>query len=343
MEKNNPRQLCFKRPSIHFLAVILVFCSLFNIQVCGAAAQKMVHDDLFSVTFPTQNEGWACGRWGTILHTADGGTSWSRQISGTSFTLVSICFSDAMNGWAVGANGTILHTPDGGKTWNAQSSPIDFLLRDVYFPSGRKGWIVTEKTHILYTENGGETWQVQFADGDFELKALHFSDDHHGWAVGEFGYIYHTADGGKNWRQQAGRYELNEDGDLVGGASLFDVVAIDEVTVWAVGMDGTVIKTTDGGLSWAKIDASMSKSSLFCILANSDGRLVIGGRGVCFYSMDRGETWKHAQFEPTIEYSWIYGMAEQGRNSRLFSVGEQGAMYVCDSPDQWLLVTYLLK
>ena len=74
-------------------------------------------DDLVSVSFPTETDGWACGRYGTILHTSDGGTTWRPQSSGTKFTLSGICFVDTKNGWAVGNKGTIVHTSDGGETW----------------------------------------------------------------------------------------------------------------------------------------------------------------------------------------------------------------------------------
>lgn len=331
------------RKSLILPCAVPVFCFLLALPVFGGTGNTIICDDLLSVCFPTKKEGWACGRWGTILHSADGGNSWSGQISGADVTLVSIFFADALNGWAVGVKGSILHTTDGGKTWHAQNSPVGFLLRDVYFVSTGIGWIVTERTHILHTEDGGATWKVQFSDKDFELKALHFSDEVSGWAVGEFGFIYHTADGGKTWKRQAGQYEINEEGELEGAVTLFDVIAVDSMNVWAVGMDGLVLRTTDGGLSWAQVETGMPRVPLFSILANSQGRLVIGGRGVCAYSMNRGITWEQARYNPSIEYSWIYGMAEQDGGKKIYSVGERGAIYVCDSPDNWRLVSHDLK
>src|SRR5437016_4900893 len=66
--------------------------------------------------------GWAVGFGGTILHTSDGGATWSGQDSGTSNELLGVQFTDALTGWAVGAVGTILHTSDGGATWSGQDS-----------------------------------------------------------------------------------------------------------------------------------------------------------------------------------------------------------------------------
>ena len=54
-------------------------------------------------------------RTGTIFRTADGGNTWSSQISGTSQFLTGVSFFDANTGMVVGESGTILRTNTGGK------------------------------------------------------------------------------------------------------------------------------------------------------------------------------------------------------------------------------------
>jgi photosystem II stability/assembly factor-like uncharacterized protein len=61
--------------------------------------------------------GWAVGENGSILHTSDGGGTWSLQASGTKNVLLGVAFTSALTGWAVGFGGTILHTTDGGASW----------------------------------------------------------------------------------------------------------------------------------------------------------------------------------------------------------------------------------
>lgn len=63
------------------------------------------------------NEGWAVGRFGTVIHTTDGGTSWSFQTNPATNTLFDVDFSDNTHGLACGYN-IILYTTDGGQTWN---------------------------------------------------------------------------------------------------------------------------------------------------------------------------------------------------------------------------------
>ena len=42
----------------------------------------VMNTGIFGMCFPDQNNGWLVGKNGTIVHTADGGKSWSLQDSG---------------------------------------------------------------------------------------------------------------------------------------------------------------------------------------------------------------------------------------------------------------------
>ncbi len=63
------------------------------------------------------NNGWAVGRFGSIIHTTDAGNSWSFQTNPATTTLFDVDFSDNLHGIACGQN-IILYTTDGGQTWN---------------------------------------------------------------------------------------------------------------------------------------------------------------------------------------------------------------------------------
>jgi hypothetical protein len=310
------------------IITIFIYCLFSNLTAAQLKTESGFYDDLFSVTFPTEKKGWVCGRWGNILHTTDGGKTWIRQNSNIDFTLSSIFFVDEKNGWAVGDQGTIIHTRDGGKTWDIQKSPVSFFLMDVYFVTPLKGWIVTERTHILYTDDGGKIWRVQWKDKDFILQAVSFCDKIHGWAVGEYGYIYHTRDGGANWKKQAGHYEISREKEvIVGDPSLFDVVAIDPQTAWAVGIDSHVIKTLDGGKKWQKVETGAAKTQLFSVITDKKDSILVGGNGVFLSSTDKGRTWQSPKFDPPIIYGWIYGLAQR-TSSDFVAVGREGSIYL---------------
>jgi photosystem II stability/assembly factor-like uncharacterized protein len=125
-----------KKRTIEMVLMFLLLAGVLNPQLLAKGQQlpdkqggqtqqgAATPHDLFSVSFPTEKDGWACGRWGTMLHTTDGGWTWTRQESGTDYTLTSISFVDPAHGFAVGDGGTILSTKDGGKTWTRQKSPV---------------------------------------------------------------------------------------------------------------------------------------------------------------------------------------------------------------------------
>lgn len=336
MQSNFPQLFIFEKTLFRIL-VIVVFINCFIPSVLSA--QQKLSEDLFSVSFPNEHKGWACGRWGTVLHTTDGGKVWMLQNSGTDYTLSSIYFVDPQNGWAVGEEGIIIHTKDGGKIWDKQKSPVPFFLMDVYFETPLKGWIVTERTHILFTNDGGKSWRLQFSDEDYILKAISFGDPLHGWTVGEYGYIYHTRDGGITWEKQAGYFDISEtNGEVVSGTFLFDVVAIDSQTVWAVGIDGYAIRTGDGGKTWQEVQTGAPRTQLFCVATDGADRILIGGNCIFLSSEDKGHTWKIPKFKPPITYGWIYGLTPRS-SFGFVAVGWEGAIYVSTS-NTWHLANY---
>lgn len=317
----------------------MFFVSILLPGLLYAQPRQRFYEPLFSVSFANEKDGWACGRWGCILRTTDGGKTWIRQKSGTDYTLTSIQFVDPNNGWAVGDGGTILHTKDGGRIWEKQESPVPFYLMKVFFSTALKGWVVTERTHILYTDDGGKKWSVQFKDEDFILKSLSFCDSFQGWAVGEYGHIYKTQNGGTTWQKQAGFFKLSDrSGEIEGGTFLFDVVAVNPETAWAVGIDGYVIKTTNGGKTWSEVATGAPKIQLFCIATDKKDTILLGGRGTFLSSFDKGKTWKAPEFRPPIAYDWIYGLACRG-SSGFAAVGGEGTVYLSSSTS-WQRVVY---
>lgn len=303
--------------------------------------------DLFSVSFPNETDGWVCGRMGIIGRTADGGDSWEQQKSGTDHTLASIYFLNSKLGWAVGDFGTILRTTDGGITWKKQKSPVQHWLFDVHFSDPDTGWISAERTTILHTTDGGKNWRIQLQAQEEEvaLQSISFVSDKIGWAVGEYGYIYHTKDGGETWVPQAGHFDIDEGGDLVGDVFLFSVAAVDEQTVYAVGIEGHALKSKNGGQSWSLIGTDLPKKHLLSVFAGKADIVIIGGEEGLFISRDEGLTFQDANVTPpkcnpskqrVLEYSWIGDITGVGENAYV-AVGKDTGIYIFqgNAKDSW--------
>jgi len=255
-------------------------------------------ENLHSIALVDPQHLWVSGNYGTILFSADCGKTWTKQDSGIEDLLLGcIRFANRSQGWAAGVKGTIVHTGDGGKTWNVQQSGIEEDIHDLFFFDSRHGWAVGELGTVLHTGDGGRQWKRQMEQTDRFYNGVFFADRKTGWIVGEFGTILHTRDGGATWQPQQCA-DLNA---LVEGAdwdrplpALYGLFFRDRKHGWAVGMDGVIIRTVDGGENW-KLQNAVSEKPLYSIVVHGEKGWIVGNKGVYLTSGDGGGTWSEKQ------------------------------------------------
>lgn len=232
-------------------------------------ARVPVSVGLTAVRFPTPDQGWAVGHFGTVLHSLDGGENWQVQLNGIqagervmaeaklhaaddeqSAALISaqrmvadgpdkpfldVYFSDASNGLVVGAYNLILRTVDGGKTWNSLSASLDN-------PGARHLYSIAAAGGSLYV-------------------------------VGEEGRVYRSDDNGAHFARLQTPYQ----------GSYFTVAAqANEVVI--AGLRGNAFHSSDRGQTWNRIElpaqVSVVASSLAAggsvLLLNQAGQLLQG-------------------------------------------------------------------
>lgn len=238
------------------------------------AMQSGYREPLFSVCFTDDSNGWVSGTAGAILHTTDGGVTWSRQATGTDKHLFSIHFADARNGVAVGDWGTVLRSSDGGETWQDASMEEDIVLYGVRMRDAATGWIAGEFGQIFETDDGGATWR-RILDMGKSFFCLSLDDRENVlYAAGLDGRIAYSTDLGEHW-------QLAESGTA---ASIYGIAVAGSYGI-AVGDNGTVLQTSDGGRHWSaaalSFEAAHGWLSAASIKVNSDpvGRIA-GANGV---------------------------------------------------------------
>ena len=217
--------------------------------------------------------GGVCGT-GVIMRTTDSGNFWNYQTSPTELPLTDVCFVDTDHGWIVGSTstcsqngGVILNTTDGGATWVEQWNSPENILMDVCFTDINNGWAVgnswNQFSTILNTTNGGANW-TQIIDSTKQVWGVYFTDVNNGWIVGGISdslgssYILHTEDGGTTWTQQ-------ESGT---GYMLSSVHFIDANTGWVVGGGGTILHTTNGGVTFVEEEQTSEVPTEFLLSQN---------------------------------------------------------------------------
>lgn len=143
------------------------------------------------------------------------------------------------------------------------------------------------------------------------------------WLVGRNGKILSSADH-SNWQYVPSPVNV----------ALQDLAIWDDKHAVAVGDDGVVITSHDGGQSWQQVDVPKAKvaNKLMRVKASSYGQAwAVGEGGVVLKTTDRGEHWALARDEEDIAWNDVF--LKDGRG---WIVGEHGRILVSnDAGNTW--------
>jgi len=288
-----------------------------------------ITNTLNAVYFVDPQIGWMAGADGAIFHTTNGGQDWQRQDSETTDDLHDVFFLDLNRGWVVGGKGLILRTIDGGNTWETQTSPRDTFLESIHFADEDHGWIAgghytvsgppwrfTAYGYVFQSTDGGDSWSLADYISHRYALDLHFVDATHGWLVTEYidnstyktiPRVYVTSDGGSTWTNQSIPLSTGE---------LNAVTFVNTNTGWAVGDDGAILHTTNGGTLWSQQESGATRDlQAVQFLSPTTGWIV----GSILHTTDGGENWASQSVEPActgfrdlhfvdMDHGWAVGV-----------------------------------
>jgi photosystem II stability/assembly factor-like uncharacterized protein len=243
---------------------------------------QYTHYPIFQVLFNNEDVGWLLSWWNydpELLKTVDGGETWVQVYLGGEW-IYELEFINPDTGWIVGAvefGYLFKATTDGGTTWVDKTVSPNYYdeLRDIEVIDNLN-LIVSGYETLFKTTNGGNTWQeipIFWSD----QYALQIFNMNLGWAREPYGYggtLFKTTDGGYTWIQQVQPFDnyqfitpqigwyTNENEiyySTDGGyswtlqnsgtnSSLYDIFFLDNNNGWAVGENGTILHTINGGI-----------------------------------------------------------------------------------------------
>lgn len=182
-------------------------------------------------------------------------TAWRNVKNGASGDLVAVYFTSSERGFVAGDKGYLEQTTDGGRTWTRQNLSTDEDINEIYFRSDNNGYVVAGKEMFL-TDDGGRTWR---AIKIYEPKSFRS-------ATPEFLSV---------------RFADKKRGFVVGSLVNKD----DEV------IDSLVMRTDDGGETWARVIVP-SKLELFHLdFVNNSRGWIVGDKGLILVTQDGGLNW----------------------------------------------------
>ncbi len=232
-------------------------------------AQTPTRALLTAVCFPDAMHGWAVGHDKVILHSVDGGLSWSQQyaVAQENRPLLDVKFRDALHGYAVGAYGAFLATTDGGKTWVSRPHTQD----DRHLNSLS---ILSDGTLLLAGESGllrrsfdtGLSWKtITTPYGGSFFGALQTRQSTL-LLFGLRGTILRSEDNGASWQGVSNSSHAG----LMSGALLPDGRVV------LAGAGGTLLESRDDGRSFQSLRSGRTQS--FAGVADgADGNLLLVG------------------------------------------------------------------
>lgn len=296
---------------------------------------------LRGVTFVDPDRGWAVGDLGVILHTTDGGDTWSHQLSGTTHTLSSVIFLNAERGFAAGgwyeadtglSRGVLLETRNGGKNWTPILADLPWIRTLRVASEGglvaSGDWSPAYNSRAFLSGDLGKSWQsIEHADAA-SVKGVQLN----GASLAMFnhqGTLYEVP-----YRDSKTSVLVNAPGT--------ELLLFEGSTVVARRADGGVLYTRDRGRNWLSVNVNDLAVTGCAMLVNGDlclyglpgnSVLRIDGQGTVERSTVESSLPLHSMQFVDQHRGWAVGALGQvvatrdgGRTWRALRGGEKRAM-----------------
>ncbi|HEY0066176.1 MAG TPA: YCF48-related protein [Flavisolibacter sp.] len=259
--------------------------------------------------------------------------------------------------WVSGSNGTIGKSTNGGKDWKWMVvkgfEKTEFRDIEAFDAATAVIMAIGEPAYILRTTNGGDSWKVVYENktkGMF-LDAMEFWNEQAGIVLGDpingkF-FIARTFDGGNTWREiPEERKPRADSGEACFAASGTNIRALDrdEAVFVSGGLRSRVFirdqaidlpliqgKETTGANSIAVYDHFKRKGGKTMIVVGGDFNADSSSVQNCFYSSNRGKTWKASRIPPNGYKSCVEYLSRK----HLVATGLRGVDYSIDAGNTW--------
>lgn len=262
-----------------------------------------VHGDLAGVyALPGTARVWAVGRKGLILHTEDGGLTWLQQHPApaapaapaqTAWLIAAAQAAPVANQAAANVYDAPVQqaAPDYSANKLPSRAEEEAMKKELLAAEAKKAVAAKRPAVRAVTKPAAQPAEAppiappsapaaEPIPLDADLVAVHFDDAERGWAAGTRGIALVTRDGGRNWtappadpaalfpaaERQRGEARQAIPPDIPGQAGLLALARADDRLAWAVGRDGLIVASRDGGRTWQRqtrpADASGSYARL---------------------------------------------------------------------------------
>jgi photosystem II stability/assembly factor-like uncharacterized protein len=230
--------------------------------------QSSPTESTLTAVYFMNDEGWAVGHDGIILHTNNAGTEWTIQQfqPEAEKPLLDVLFLDKQRGIAIGAYGTYYETDDAGENWTS-----------------------VQHATFLSSEDQEYLEEIKLEDEEFYLEELgsilpHLNRINRSgdklYIAGESGLLAVSEDDGKSWQ----RMDVNYYG------SFFDIESVEGNGLYAAGLRGNVFKLNEENKQWDKVDGTGELSFNSLVPLPNNQLIALGNNGTSLLISGESET-----------------------------------------------------
>jgi hypothetical protein len=163
---------------------------------------------------------------------------------------------------------------------------FDLKLRALCIQSPEKVFTAGQFESVYESQDLGLSWEFipNITGAGVWFRDITFHDKQNGYIVGDAGRAYKTPNFGYGWF-------LMNTGSI---ENLYGVSAPSEDTAYICGLNGTIIKTTNSGISWESVYSGQDNFISICFLSNHEG-YVSSNAGVILHTLDGGNNWEQEE------------------------------------------------
>ncbi|WP_290660298.1 YCF48-related protein [Ignavibacterium sp.] len=164
---------------------------------------------------------------------------------------------------------------------NPKVPRVDYL--GIHFINKDTGWAVGGLGALIKTTNGGSSWTVSQTNTTTLLLKIHSYNGQLVICTGYDGLILRSSDGGETFEQVISGVGT--------GIDLWGVQMINDTLGWVCGLNQTLLKTTDAGLSWQQVLTGENQHYWALEFLNEQYGMIACGGGIILKTTDGGNSW----------------------------------------------------
>jgi photosystem II stability/assembly factor-like uncharacterized protein len=302
-----------------FKKILILILFFFCFQTSKAGWTKQESNSLawfHDVYFLNENKGWIAGSNGTLLTTIDGGKTWKQERNFTDDNIRQIYFTGENDGWllcerniySLGSNAPsyLLKTSNGGANWER----IEFggerreRIAKIFFNRKGAGAAIGERGAYFLLQEDKKTWKKMPSPIRFLMLDGVFTDDFGGAIVGAGGAIFFTEDAGWSWNKSNVPDNSN--------VKLHSVFFVNQKMGWAVGTQGKIYQTFNGGKAWREQNSTTAKDLTDVFFRNTAEGWAVGEEGLILHTTTAGNIWTAVESKAKHKLEKIFFFGKKG-------------------------------